>query len=101
MAIVWCRKCTRGVSDTAITCPHCGAPGRGAQTQTQREIQVEGNMRMVAAFRDVNHDALANKINQWLFQNQFNAVDISVTVNSQGALSLYFHAFVIYERMKP
>jgi hypothetical protein len=50
-------------------------------------------MRQVKAFRESNHEKLAETINQWLRQN--NAIAINLTVDYSQ--SVYFHAFLIYE----
>jgi hypothetical protein len=44
MAMVSCRECGRGVSDSAPTCPNCGvtAPGGQAQLEIRRVKRVQG-----------------------------------------------------------
>jgi TM2 domain-containing membrane protein YozV len=32
MAMVFCRGCGKEIHDTAVTCPHCGAPQKTAKT---------------------------------------------------------------------
>ena len=49
-------------------------------------------VRQVKAFREGNHEDLAEVINQWLRAN--NALAITISVEHYGG---YFHAFVIYE----
>lgn len=52
-------------------------------------------MHQVKAFRETNHEQLAQVINDWLNEN--NALAISIAVHYGEGLGAYFHAFVIYE----
>jgi len=49
-------------------------------------------MPQVKAFRDGNHEHLAEIVNDWLRDNKATAINISVTHHNG-----WFHAFVLYE----
>jgi len=40
MGMVFCRGCGKEIHETALTCPHCGAPQGVAKTNSSRNIVV-------------------------------------------------------------
>ena len=95
MGMIFCRGCGKEIHDSALACPHCGAPQTSSSSGGNNESAAFFELAFQPLKKYASFDGRARRKEYWYFSLIYLVGSVFANLGGEISIGLFYLAFII------